>query len=609
MGCVYLVLDHWEGTPLAVKTFLGEPDPEVVERFRLETTLWNQLDRHANIVAMESFQVINGRPYLFLELVEGGELSDWIGSERLDLRTVLLLAMQFCDGMTHAYAHGLKAHRDIKPQNCLLSAEGDCLKITDFGLAKVVDPVPQRSEADFSRWLAGLLQGQTAGPPPVDSGLTGAGEILGTSGYMPPEQWRDAGSADRRSDVYSFGVMLHQMLTGRLPFDGETAMSLAYQHCFAPPARLALDHPLNDELDALVQACLAKLPDDRPLDFFPIRARLAQLYARVSDSPPPEPVRGEALSALQLSDKAASLINMDQLERALDLLDQALQLDRGLAHAWVNRALCLRRMGRLQEAVDDCERALRREQSGSAWNELAMSLAVLGDKRAEDCFRAGLEVHPYNSLTWYNFGLYQAGRGQLEAGLKCMRRALALNPRRGDLWTGVGMACLNLGQLPEAEDCFRRCLDRDPANAPAWEYLGSALWEQGQRAESRPCFERALNEDPLRAGAWLGLARCYVNEKRFEEALPLLERSLQLQANQALAWHVLGTANVMLGRNDEGARALERAVELDPQDAEGWFILGQLQLHAQELNQAYASFQKGTLLGHAGAAGLLARFR
>lgn len=609
MGCVYLVLDHWDGTPLAVKTFLGEPDPEVVERFRVETSLWSQLDRHAHIVAMDSFRVINGRPYLFLELVEGGDLADWIGTERLGLRTVLLLALQFCDGMTHAYAHGLKAHRDVKPQNCLMSRTGDCLKITDFGLAKVVDPLPQRHEEEFSRWLSGLLQGQTAGPPPLEPGLTGAGRMLGTCAYMAPEQWRDAASADRRSDVYSFGVMLHEMLTGRLPFSGETAMALAYQHCCAPPAQLALEHPLNADLNSLIQACLAKLPDERPLDFIPIRKVLADLYLRISDSPPPEPVTGEALNAVQLTDKAASLLNMGRVEPALELLEQALERDRGLAHAWINRAMCLRRLGRFQEAVADCERALRRRASSEAWNELATNLALLGDARAEDCFRAGIQTHRDDPLVWHNLGLHLAGRERLDEALRCFSRAISLAPRRGDLRLGQGMALLNLGLAERAEESFRWCLDKDPSHPAAWEYLGLALWEQGRRAEAQPCFERSLEEDPHRAGAWLGLARCYVNARRFEQALPLLERSLQFEPDQALAWHVLGTSNVMLGRNAEGARALERAVELDPEDAEGWFILGQLQLHVKQLKQAYACFQKGALLGHPGAAALLAQFR
>lgn len=605
-GRVYLVLDHHEDVPLAIKTFLTE-SPDVVQRFEVEASLWNQLDKHAHIVALDRFKVINGQPFLFLELVDGGDLSHWIGSERLTLSMSLLFSLQFCDGITHAYAKGLKAHRDIKPHNCLLTGSGDCLKITDFGLAKVIDQGPRTNDEAFSRWLGELLTGKTEAPPPAEPTLTQAGTALGTGAYMPPEQWHDAASADEKSDVYSFGVMLHQMLTGQLPFDADTTLTLAYHHCCVPPPALRLEHPLNGELDALVRACLAKASPDRPR-FAELRPRLAELYKRATGEPAPEPVRGEELSARELSNKAACLINLEKLEQGLAMVDRALAM-RDLDYAWVNRALCLRKLGRLGEAVESCDCALRRRQSSQAWSELGMSLALLNDERAESCLRRALELNRHDPLAWYNLGLFQSGKGRLEEGIFSFRKALMLQPLRGELHVGYGMALYNMGQLEEAAACFRKCLKFHPHNARAWQYLGNAVWDLGRRGEAQPCFERALEEDPRAGGAWLGLARCYVNDRRYEEALPLLQRALQFEPKEPLAWHVLGTTNVMLGRNEEAARALERAVELDEQDAEGWFILGQLQIHARQVQAAYQSLQKATLLGHAGAAQLLTQFR
>lgn len=605
LGRVYLVYDHALGEPFAVKTFLLD-EPEVVERFLVESTLWARLDRHAHIVAMDSFKVINGRPHLFLELVDGGDLSGWIGTERLDLTTVLRLGMQFCDGMTHAYDHGLEAHRDIKPQNCLLTSSGDHLKITDFGLARVAKK-PAPDERAFSHWISELLQGRTDAPPPSDPKRTRPGQALGTAAYMAPEQWRDAASADRRADVYSFGVMLYEMLVGKLPFWSESHFTLCYQHCCAAPPQLPPELP--EALDALVLSCLAKLPEQRPADFRPIRARLAALYAQRTGKPAPEPVTGPVLDALELCNKGASLLNMGRLEEGLAVLDRSLARRDDLAHAWVNRALGLRLLGRPKEAVQACDRAIHCGELSDAWAELGTNLALLGDERAESCFRRGLELNAYNPNVWHNLGVYQAGRGNLADAVECLRRALTLKPHDAEPWVVLGMAYFNQGKLSEAEASLRNCLAHHPRHARGWSYLGMCLWEQGRREESGPCYQRALEEEPRLGSAWLGLARCTVHARHYAEALPMLERSLQLEPGEPMAWHVLGTCLVMLGRNSEAIAPLERAVELDPSDAEGWFVLGQLYLHASRLQEAQRAVHRGALLGHPRAAELLTRFR
>jgi len=140
MGRVYIVYDHEFQEPFAAKTFQDElfkRNPMVAERFTQEALAWIRLDRHENIAQARFVQNIEGKPFLFLEYVSGGDLSDWIGTPRLseDLPQVLRFAIEFCDGMSHALSKGIQAHRDIKPANCLIT-EDHTLKVTDFGLAK-----------------------------------------------------------------------------------------------------------------------------------------------------------------------------------------------------------------------------------------------------------------------------------------------------------------------------------------------------------------------------------------------------------------------------------------------------------------------------------------
>jgi len=145
MGVVYIVYDH-SGVAgqrvLALKTlrdrFLNES--KQIARFHTECTTWINLERHPNIVRAYSIQEMEGKPFVVMELVTGGDLRRWIKTPRLDLPQVLRFGVQFCLGMEHADKKGLTCHRDIKPENLLIT-EGATLKITDFGLAKVREEI------------------------------------------------------------------------------------------------------------------------------------------------------------------------------------------------------------------------------------------------------------------------------------------------------------------------------------------------------------------------------------------------------------------------------------------------------------------------------------
>jgi serine/threonine protein kinase len=143
MSLVYVVNDHLGESGrkvVALKTLRNEliRSRVRVSRFAAECRLWAQLGEHPNIVRAHSVEIIDGRPYVVLELVQGGDLNRWIGTPRLDLPRVLRFSVQFCVGMEHALRQGLRCHRDIKPGNLLVTEDGT-LKITDFGLARVCE--------------------------------------------------------------------------------------------------------------------------------------------------------------------------------------------------------------------------------------------------------------------------------------------------------------------------------------------------------------------------------------------------------------------------------------------------------------------------------------
>jgi serine/threonine protein kinase len=143
MSLVYVVSDHLGESGrkvVALKTLRSElvRSPTRIRRFAAECRLWAQLGDHPHIVRAYSVEIIDERPYVVLELIQGGDLYRWIGTPRLDLPRILRFGHQFCMGMEHAMRQGLHCHRDIKPGNLLVTEEGT-LKITDFGLARVCE--------------------------------------------------------------------------------------------------------------------------------------------------------------------------------------------------------------------------------------------------------------------------------------------------------------------------------------------------------------------------------------------------------------------------------------------------------------------------------------
>jgi eukaryotic-like serine/threonine-protein kinase len=208
-------------------------DEEYVERFRREARSVAQLS-HPNIVTVIDRGEDEGRQYIVFEYVEGENLKQLIErSGALPVREALLIALQMARALGFAHERGL-IHRDVKPQNVLLNEDGQP-KVTDFGIARSVDV----------------------------EGVTITGTVLGTSEYIAPEQARGQ-RVDALTDVYSLGVVLYELLTGRVPFQGENFVAIALRHVNEPaPSVLELRPDCPPRVDMAVERALAKRPDDR----------------------------------------------------------------------------------------------------------------------------------------------------------------------------------------------------------------------------------------------------------------------------------------------------------------------------------------------------------
>ena len=228
-------------------------DDDYVERFRHEARAVAQLS-HPNIVTVIDRGEADGRQFIVFEYIEGATLKQLVALGQLSVRRVLELGLEVARALAFAHAQGI-VHRDVKPQNVLLSGDGRA-KVTDFGIARSLDAVGGRTET---------------------------GTVLGTSHYIAPEQARGE-RVDAKTDVYSFGCMLFEMLAGEVPFDGESFLTVAMQHVNQPPPNVLErrpDAPLR--LAHLIERCLAKDPAERPsMDacVAELNATLAELDAR-----------------------------------------------------------------------------------------------------------------------------------------------------------------------------------------------------------------------------------------------------------------------------------------------------------------------------------------
>jgi eukaryotic-like serine/threonine-protein kinase len=247
MGEVYRSRDSKLSRQVALKV-LPEGlavDPERLARFRREATLLAALN-HPNIAAIYGFEDSGATHALVMELVEGPTLADRVKSGPIPIPEALPIAKQICEALEYAHERGI-VHRDLKPANVKVTPE-DTVKVLDFGLAKALENEPAAADIGSS--------------PTMTRMATQAGIIIGTAAYMSPEQARGK-SADRRADIWAFGCVLYEMLTGKMPFSGETVSDTLAAVIKDPPDWSLLPANTPGRLRVLVQRCLQKDPRQR----------------------------------------------------------------------------------------------------------------------------------------------------------------------------------------------------------------------------------------------------------------------------------------------------------------------------------------------------------
>jgi hypothetical protein len=276
MGEVYRARDTRLSREVALKVLPDAlaRDPDRVARFEREARVLGSLN-HPHIAAVHGFEQSDGQRYLVLELVPGETLAELLARGPLEIREALQIARQIAEALEEAHAKGV-VHRDLKPANVKITPEGR-VKVLDFGLAKALADDKSEVSLDDS--------------PTLTHSVESAGVILGTAGYMSPEQARGR-VVDKRTDIWAFGCLLYEMLAGRRLFSGpSTTDALAAVLTMEPDwSRLPARTPAN--VRSLLRRCLQKDKASRLHDIADARLEIEEAVAAEASgitAVPPEP--------------------------------------------------------------------------------------------------------------------------------------------------------------------------------------------------------------------------------------------------------------------------------------------------------------------------------
>lgn len=530
MGIVYVVYDHKLHEAFAAKSFQDEifiRDPAIANLFTQEALAWINLDSHQNVTQARVVQTFGGKPYLLLEYVNGGDLGRWIGTPRLteDWLQILRFAVQFCDGMTHSLSKGIKAHRDIKPQNCLIT-DDRILKVTDFGLARV-----------------------------MQEGQGGRG---GTPEYMAPEQWDNFCEADERTDIYAFGSMLHAMFNGQPPFGQRPQVSTAeleLRHKREAPVSLIvmstnrLAPLIAKQLNSIASICLTKDPAQRFQNFGQLRQQLADCYEDITGETAPQPAIGTELDEEHWYNKAASLGHLGYYDEEIICCDRAIEINPRWASPWSTKAAGLLSLSRHKEALDCCNRALA--------------------------------LNARYARAWLNKGAVQLGLNQNEEALVCFDRALDLDSFYDMAWWHKGAALCNLQRYQESLGCIDRALELNVHDEAAWVNRAVVLTRMSQQENAIVNLDKALSINPRSTEALLKKAIVLLELQRYDKVIHCCDYALEINPRLGSAWMSKGLA-LYAGYRDYGAAlsCFEEAQRLGMPKLED--VIGQLQ-HLQQL--------------------------
>jgi len=628
MGEVYRATDSRLGRDVAIKVLPERlaADADAMKRFHREARAVAALS-HPNIVAIYDFGQHDSVVYVVLEYLEGQTLGAYLSSGSAGWRVGVEWLAAAADAVAQAHAKGI-VHRDLKPDNLFVTTQGT-LKILDFGLA-----------SNFS----------IDADERTKTTLTEAGTVMGTIGYMSPEQVRGQ-AATAASDFFSLGCILYEALTGRRAFQRMTGADTLSAILNDQPEFNEASRPWPVELIRIVQRCLAKHPEQRFQSgrdlAFALRSTLkAEVHEATADSIAVLPfTNAGGADAEYLSDGIAeSLINnlariprLRVVPRSTVFRHKRTDLDPLTLGQQLQARLLLtgkvvQRGERLLVQADLVDAMEQKQLWGERFNRTSADIFEVEDEIARQITEklrvklSGDEKQPASDRSTADpvaYDLYLKARHHwskrtpesIRRSIECLEAAIVRDPKFARAWAGLAdtrilFGWYGAGAIRELFDsaiaAARTAVKLDADLAEGRAALGFGLcctgeWEAGLRECERAV---ALNPGYFLAHDWLAIPLSTLG--RFEEALAAVAKAKALEPLSLVVHHHEAWINVMADRFTDALRVSRQALELDPGYSFGWWWLGIAQTELGQLDDAVRSLERAHAifgdfqLGHSG---------
>ncbi len=622
MGAVYLARDLELNREVALKEIRPElaNQPEVLKRFKREIQLSSEVT-HPNVLRVFDLGEAEGKKFLTMQYVEGEDLAGFLHRKgRLSLDETLNIFKQLCGALAAAHAKTV-IHRDMKPENVMMTPDGIAF-VTDFGLARSIQL----------------------------SALTQTGSIMGTPHYMSPEQVK-GNAVDAGTDVYALGVMLYEMLTGELPFTGESSFEIMMRRVQRDPRPASELNPgIPDFLRKILDRCLERDPALRYADAGEILADLEaervetslalevrrhrtkigmvagavvvililalgawMLRSRASPVAEEATTTAEDEAAASIADApAVGVLPLQNLtgNDELDWFGQGLArlVSDNLAQSRHLRVLSMDRMSSLMKSHDGQLSAAEAAAQGIAYlfsGEIlpaAEGYVVAGrltDAAEErEIVSERLEAVGTEELIWGSEQLASAVRRGLEIPPTETVDIYAAdfaagNPEAYEFYD-KGLSALSEYRYDAAEEALERALELAPEFTIARYRLAFALAETGRTDEALGLIQLAVTEAdglPEREARYIRAGEAYIS-RRYQEAETDYREILESYPYETEARYFLAHTLSSMERYEDEIEELEILAELEPESASIWSMLGEAHLFLGDLSLAITELQE-----------------
>jgi len=629
MGEVYRVEDKKVGQEIALKLIKPEiaADLKNIERFRHEMKFARMIS-HRNVCRMFDLGEDKGTYFITMEYVAGEDLKSFIRrAAPLSPARALAIIRQTAEGLAEAHRLGV-IHRDLKPANVMIDREGN-VRIMDFGIARSL----------------------------TARGITGVGTIIGTPEYMSPEQV-EGKDADHRSDLYSLGIIMFEMLTGQVPFGGDTPLSIAVKQKSEPaPSAKKLNPQISENLNTVILDCLEKDRDKRPQNAEDLLFRLRKIEA---DFAPPERAKSESgrgektdsgtwkssiavMPFVDLSPQKDQEYFCDGIaEEIINYLSKIKNLRvvaRTSAFSFKGQSLNIRDIGRKLSVDKVLEGSVRKagnrlritaqlinvEDDTPLWSEQYnrelndvfaiqdeitremignLKIKLLGNEQGDLVKRHTEDPAAHNLYLKGRFFWNKRTESGLKKAIEHFEKAIEIDPNYAMAYAGIS-DCNNLlpwygtvppkDSHPRAKAAALKALDIDDGLAEAHTSLAFAIMQYDWDWEAAEReFKRAIELNRGYAAAHHWYFEYLSAMGRRDEAMLEVQQAHQLDPLSLIINGALGWAYYFSGQYDLTVEQSRKTLEMDPDFLWSRYILGMAYLQISRPDKAVEVLQEST---------------